>query len=99
MGQVCKQEGFEEDVWQIGKTKVFLKVEVHDMLEERRLQVLNAGAIMIQKVWRGYYQRKKWLQIQEATRRIQECFLSMRARISYRRMRRAAIFIQAHVRG
>ena len=84
------------------------------------MALLNAKATMIQKVWKGHLQRKKYLRIRKATVKIQECYLgkenkrvslvckgyfyiinisAWRSRIRFRRQRRAAVVIQAHLRG
>ncbi|EEC00223.1 myosin, putative [Ixodes scapularis] len=44
--------------WQIGKTKVFLRSSVYDPLEEARRKLLREMSLIIQKVWRGWRQRK-----------------------------------------
>ncbi|CAN8022344.1 unnamed protein product [Ixodes persulcatus] len=85
--------------WQIGKTKVFLRSSVYDPLEEARRKLLREMSLIIQKVWRGWRQRKIFLRERWAAIRIQQHFRGHRQMIRFLRMRRAAITIQAYVRG
>ncbi|CAN7994896.1 unnamed protein product, partial [Ixodes hexagonus] len=85
--------------WQIGKTKVFLRSSVYDPLEEARRKLLREMSIIIQKVWRGWRQRKTFLRERQAAIRIQQHFRGHRQMIRFLRMRRAAITIQAYMRG
>jgi hypothetical protein len=55
----------------VGKTKVFLRSCVHEPLEERRRQVLWRSATLIQKIWRGVHQCRRYRQIRQAAKRIQ----------------------------
>lgn len=54
--------------------------------------------IIIQKIWRGYRIRKRYLQTRQATIVIQKYFRGQRQRIAFLRKKRAAILIQAQVR-
>ena len=57
------------------------------------------AATNIQKTWKGYKQRRRFVEVRKATRKIQESFLAWKSRIVFLRQRRAAIVIQAHLRG
>lgn len=85
--------------WQIGKSKVFLRGLVHEPLEDRRMAILTNKATIIQKVWKGQRKRKEYQRLRRATVKIQESYLAWRSRIRFLRQRRAAIVIQAHLRG
>ena len=85
--------------WQIGKSKVFLRGCVHEPLEERRLHVINSMATRIQKVWKGQRQYKSFRELRAATLRIQQSYLAWKLRIRFLKQRRAAVVIQAHLRG
>ena len=85
--------------WQIGKNKIFLRGCVHEPLEERRLRTLNYKATVIQKTWKGQKQRRTYLQIYKAAKIIQASYLTWAARIRFLKRRRAAIIIQAYLRG
>lgn len=54
--------------------------------------------IIIQRIWRGYRIRKRYLQTKQAAIVIQKYFRGHRERLSYLRKKRATILIQAHVR-
>ena len=54
-----------------GKSKVFLRSCVHEPLEERRRNVLRRSATLIQKMWRGLRQWRRYRTIRQAAKRIQ----------------------------
>ena len=87
-----------ETEWQIGKTKVFLRHTVFEPLEEKRRALLGVKIVIIQKVWRGYRQRKKYLELRRSAIVIQTAFRSLRLRLLFLKKRRAAIVIQKHIR-
>ncbi len=87
-----------ETEWQIGKTKVFLRHTVFEPLEEKRRILLTDKIIIIQKIWRGYWQRKRFLELRRSTIIVQTAFRCLRLRLLYLRKKRAAIVIQKHVR-
>ncbi|XP_049743897.1 unconventional myosin-VIIb [Elephas maximus indicus] len=47
--------------WKMGKTKIFLKDHQDTLLEIQRSQALDAAALSIQRVLRGYKHRKEFL--------------------------------------
>ncbi|XP_039281618.1 myosin-VIIa [Nilaparvata lugens] len=55
---VMKQYSISQKLWQIGKTKVFLRGSAHEPLEDNRVRIINAKALVLQRVWRGYNVRK-----------------------------------------
>ncbi|XP_054838494.1 unconventional myosin-VIIb [Eublepharis macularius] len=58
---ICETVMGKDDEWKIGKTKVFLK-DYHDaVLEGQRDKALAEKAILIQKVLRGFKDRKQFL--------------------------------------
>ena len=91
-------EGLPSSQWQLGKSKIFLRGCVHEPLEDKRLSLLNAASTRIQKTWKGQRQRKLYQEIRHATKKIQQSFYAWQQRILFRRQRRAAIIIQAHLR-
>ena len=88
-----------ETEWQVGKTKVFLRHTVFEPLEVQRRKFLSKKALIIQRVWRGSYQRRRFLRLRWAAVVIQKNFRGCRLRIRFVRMRKAAIVIQANYRG
>ncbi|XP_077205445.1 unconventional myosin-VIIb isoform X2 [Paroedura picta] len=58
---ICEKVLGKDDEWKIGKTKLFLK-DYHDtVLEVQRDKALTEKAILIQKVLRGFKDRKQFL--------------------------------------
>ncbi|XP_076313801.1 unconventional myosin-VIIa-like isoform X2 [Tachypleus tridentatus] len=96
---ILKSLRMPEMEWQIGKTKVFLRNSVYDPLEDQRKALTKAMATVIQNVWRGFVQRRAFLQQRTAALVIQRHFSGRRQRLYFLRMRRAAVTIQAYVRG
>ena len=92
-------QGMPSMEWQIGKNKIFVRGCVHEPLEEKRLRTLNCKATVIQKTWKGQKQRRNYLRIHKAAKTIQASYLTWRARIQFLKRRRAAVVIQAYLRG
>uniref|UniRef100_UPI00398F769D unconventional myosin-VIIa-like n=1 Tax=Pristiophorus japonicus TaxID=55135 RepID=UPI00398F769D len=57
--------------WKMGRTKIFLKENDHLALELERDRILIAKALLIQKVMRGFKDRKNFLRQKRAARKIQ----------------------------
>lgn len=53
-----KQYSISQKLWQIGKTKVFLRGAAHEPLEDSRIKIVNAKAVFLQRIWRGYVVRR-----------------------------------------
>lgn len=85
--------------WQIGKSKVFLRRCVHEPLEDTRNKLVTSQAVTIQKIWRGFIERKSYKRIREAVIKVQHAYRGWKLRILFIRKRRAAIVIQSHLRG
>lgn len=88
-----------ETEWQIGKTKIFLRISVFDPLEERRKKLITEKMIIIQKVWKGFVARRLFIRKRKATIVLQKRFRGNRQRARFVRKRRAAIVIQSYYRG
>ena len=97
--KILRSLNLPETEWQIGKTKVFLRISVFDPLEDKRKVLLTEKMVTIQKIWRGYIARKKFLEMRRASVVLQKHFRGSRQRIGFIRKKRAAIVIQAHYRG
>ena len=39
--------------WHAGKTKIFMKETLENILEQQRVKILGTAAVFIQKYWRG----------------------------------------------
>ncbi|KAL1129897.1 hypothetical protein AAG570_012841 [Ranatra chinensis] len=97
--EVMKLHQINEKEWQIGKTKVFLRGCAHEPLEDLRNQVVNASALLIQKMWRSYIVRKDFFKIKNAVLKIQHAYRGWKLRLGFLRKRRAVIVIQSRLRG
>ena len=53
--------GIEEEDAQIGKTKVFMRKNVYELLEVRRSNKLNKSAVQIQSIYRCYVARNAFV--------------------------------------
>ncbi|XP_065337421.1 myosin-VIIa isoform X3 [Cloeon dipterum] len=85
--------------WQVGKTKLFLRRCVHEPLEERRSQVVQHQALVIQRSWKRYKAAKEYARVRQAALTIQHGYRGWKQRILFLRQRRAAVVIQSHLRG
>ena len=99
VAKILRSFNLPETEWQIGKTKVFLRISVFDPLEDKRKQLLTEKMIVIQKLWRGYIARKTFLGMRRAAVVLQKHFRGSRQRVRFVRKKRAAIVIQAYYRG
>ncbi|XP_063771935.1 unconventional myosin-VIIb [Pseudophryne corroboree] len=89
--------GKNED-WKIGKTKVFLK-DYHDTkLEVERDKALTYKAVLIQRVLRGYKDRKRFLIQRAAAVTLQAAWRGYFCRKTYLKMRHGFQRLQAVIR-
>ncbi|XP_075057947.1 unconventional myosin-VIIb [Mixophyes fleayi] len=89
--------GKTED-WKVGKTKVFLK-DYHDTkLEVEREKALTHKAVLIQRVLRGYKDRKRFLRQREAAVKLQAVWRGYFCRKTYLKMRHGFQRLQAVIR-
>uniref|UniRef100_A0A914WZP3 Myosin motor domain-containing protein n=1 Tax=Plectus sambesii TaxID=2011161 RepID=A0A914WZP3_9BILA len=85
----------------LGKSKIFFRTGQVAQLERLRSETLAKSALVIQKIWRGYVARQRYLKIRASIRTIQavgRAFLAYR-RMKYIQMHRAAVCLQRRVRG
>ncbi|XP_030290252.1 unconventional myosin-VIIa [Sparus aurata] len=95
---ICESVLTEEEDWKTGKTKIFLK-DCHDtMLEVERMKELNAKALLIQKVMRGYKYRKQFLRKRAGALVIQKYWRGHKGRKLYRLVKHGFARLQAQVR-
>ncbi|XP_046852385.1 myosin-VIIa-like [Xenia sp. Carnegie-2017] len=81
--------------WQMGKTKIFLK-DVHNvMLGKCRDMVMTKQAVVIQKVFRGYCFRKRFLQLKFSAVVVQRVYRARIERLRFIRLRRGIARLQA----
>ena len=97
--KILRSLNLPETEWQIGKTKIFLRISVFDPLEDRRKALIAEKMILIQKVWRGFVKRRRFVQLRRAAVVLQKHFRGNRQRVRFIRKRKAATTIQAFYRG
>lgn len=97
--KILRSLNLPETDWQLGKTKIFLRISVFDPLEEKRKALITEKMIVIQKTWKGFVARRRFLRKRKATIVIQKYFRGSRQRLQFVRKRRAATIIQAYYRG
>lgn len=94
----------DEDKYQIGLTKIFLRAGMLAYLESKRLDRLNALATIIQKNFKRTMQRRRYLKMRQAATRIQtwwrgimakKLVVAIRKDVAVRRFQNAArMYIQ-----
>nr|XP_061834366.1 unconventional myosin-VIIa-like [Nerophis lumbriciformis] len=95
---ICESVLAGEGDWKTGKTKIFLK-DYHDtMLELERVKELQAKALLIQKVLRGYRYRKEFLKKKAGALVIQKHWRGYKGRKLYRVVQKGFARLQAQVR-
>ncbi|XP_054605643.2 unconventional myosin-VIIb [Nothobranchius furzeri] len=95
---ICGRVLVGQGDWKIGKTKIFLK-DFHDtMLELERMKELNAKALLIQKVLRGYKYRREFLKKKASTLIIQKSWRGYKGRKLYKVVQLGFARLQALVR-
>eukprot|EP00112_Aurelia_sp_Birch-Aquarium-sp1_P015328 Seg339.1 transcript_id=Seg339.1/GoldUCD/mRNA.D3Y31 product=Myosin-VIIa protein_id=Seg339.1/GoldUCD/D3Y31 len=84
--------------WQIGHTKIFLKDAQDQELEIKRDKIITLGVVIIQKTFRGFYQRKQFLNMKVNAVKIQRIWRTYAAKRKYRKMRIGFERLQALIR-
>ncbi|XP_077573092.1 unconventional myosin-VIIb [Stigmatopora nigra] len=95
---ICESYLSGQGDWKTGKTKIFLK-DFHDtMLEVERMKELNAKALLMQKVLRGYKYRKQFVKKRAAALVIQKHWRGHKGRKVYRVVQKGFGRLQAEIR-
>ncbi|XP_075425742.1 unconventional myosin-VIIb isoform X2 [Ascaphus truei] len=89
----------KDDDWKVGKTKLFLKDNHDTKLEVEREKALISKAVLIQKVMRGFKDRKRFLRQRQAAVKLQATWRGYHGRKTYAKMRHGFQRLQALVRG
>ncbi|XP_071497949.1 unconventional myosin-Va-like, partial [Diadema antillarum] len=98
---VTRENEQDPDKYQFGKTKIFFRAGQVAYLEKLRADKLRAACILMQKIVRGWIQRKKYLELRRSTIVMQKYIRGFLARrlTKFLRETRAAILIQKRWRG
>ena len=83
----------------MGKRKVFLRLPIYEPLENNRIIITNASAIVVQSAWRRFLDRRLYIKKRRAALVLQHAFRGWQLRLRFILMRRAAVVIQCHLRG
>eukprot|EP00057_Strongylocentrotus_purpuratus_P025453 XP_011679927.1 PREDICTED: myosin-VIIa [Strongylocentrotus purpuratus] len=97
----CKKIGkafLAGEDWQLGTKKVFLKDAQDLHLESERDKALTAQCVIIQKVFRGWFYRRRFLQMRSAAITISKAWRKYAQRIRYLKMKRGFLRLQAVLR-
>ncbi|XP_073437267.1 unconventional myosin-VIIb [Dendrobates tinctorius] len=89
--------GKDED-WKVGKTKLFLKDQHDTKLEVERDIKITSSAILIQRVLRGFKDRKLFLKQKKSAVKIQSAWRGYHDRKSYLKMQHGFQRLQALIR-
>ena len=87
------------DFYQMGKRKIFLKLNIHENLELEREYLLDQFAVRIQAYWRRFVVYREFNRLKRASIQIQRKYRAIKQRLWFIQRKRAAITIQAYVRG
>jgi len=85
----------DENKWQIGHTKVFLKDKSYGELEKLRGIALTTVCLKIQSSYRRYFYRKQYLKMKESVFQLQKEIRKYLCRIKYLRLKRGCILLQS----
>ncbi|XP_071481715.1 myosin-VIIa-like [Diadema antillarum] len=95
--KICNVHLQGED-WQLGHKKVFLKDAQDLYLENERDKALTAKCVTIQKVFRGWFYRRRFIQMRKAAIIIEKAWRKYAQRIRYLKMKRGYLRLQAVLR-
>lgn len=85
----------QADSYQFGKTKIFMKENLHQSLEDARMAKLNRMAVVIQARVRGYCVNSKYLKMKKSAIVIQSNTRRMIERKKFLKARKGFILLQA----
>ena len=85
---------------QVGLTKIYMKQEVYESIEELKLEKLNKCSVQIQKIIKGSYYRKKFINLKKSTKILQKLYRGRLARNKVVKLRHnnSAILIQCNIK-
>ncbi|XP_076456187.1 unconventional myosin-Ia-like isoform X9 [Babylonia areolata] len=97
---ILQDQQIPHDEFAFGKSKIFIRNPklLFDM-EERRRERMHYLATLIQKVWRGWFQRTVFLKMKAAQVVISARFRGYWAHKQYKATQRATLVLQCYARG
>lgn len=86
-------------VYAIGKSKIFFSAGLLQQIEAKRAVLLHVNATRIQKMVRGYHQRKRYVAVKNGTIKTQALTRSFQARKRFLRQQSSIVMLQSTYRG
>jgi hypothetical protein len=103
MKATCKQiltdAKLSDSEWRVGLTKIFLREELHNKMEDLRKSKLNYFASYIQRYYKTYKLKKKFSKLRGAAVALETAVRKYHAQKKLYAFKRAATTMQATVRG
>lgn len=84
--------------WQQGHHKIFIKDEQDVFLEQERDKALTKWCILIQKTFRGWFYRRRFLEMRNAAILIQRTWRKCAQRVRFIKMKRGYLRLQSVLR-
>lgn len=95
--KICKETFKGEHDYQLGHTKIFLKHQDNELLEELRSKILDKYIKTIQKAIKGWIYRRRYLKLRQAAITIQKHFRARGYRSRYLIIRNGYRRLQATI--
>ncbi|MCL4130765.1 UNVERIFIED_CONTAM: hypothetical protein GTU68_020752 [Idotea baltica] len=58
VGDIMKEQKLSPKDWQVGKSKIFMRQKIYEVMEDRRSTITNTAALNLQKNYRMHFHRK-----------------------------------------
>ncbi|CAE8729512.1 unnamed protein product, partial [Polarella glacialis] len=91
----------EEKAWQMGQTRLFMKEELERHFERLLVESAKRQVLTLQRRWRGYSHRRRFLAIRAAAVEVQAALLTRQAVAEFQELKRrhnASVLLQASLR-
>ncbi|CAB4016632.1 unconventional myosin-Ia-like isoform X5, partial [Paramuricea clavata] len=100
LGEILKFLKIKTSEYDYGRTKLFIRnPQTLFALEDRREEKLEDLAVIIQKRYKGFRERRKFLKMKDSQILLSKTFRGYKAKKDYQTQRNAAIMIASFVRG
>ncbi|XP_028967897.1 unconventional myosin-XV-like [Galendromus occidentalis] len=96
--RILEQFSSEENQYQLGNTKVFLREPLEQILDQARVATIRSAIVLIQKNIRGYLAHKRYDRMKESAVKIQATFRGHLQRQRFLQFRRGVVRVQANWR-
>lgn len=101
-GEACKKiltenKDIAKDMWELGKTKVFMKSAAENVLDGLRAEKIMVFVLKLQAYFRMIVYKRKYERLKVAIPKLQRAFRRHRARRHFKNMRKGIIKAQARM--